>query len=102
MKILKFLAKPFLWIEGRWSRCSKWFKRLVVVLFVVPSCLVVACSLLFVVGYNVLESFCEVPYVWDRKEVSACLRVDEYSDGKKKLYDKLEKEYIMDCMQWLS
>lgn len=102
MKILKFLAKPFLWIEGRWNRRSKWFKRLVVVLFVVPSCLVVACSLLFVVGYNVLESFCEVPYVWDRKEVSACLRVDEYSDGKKKLYDKLEKEYIMDGMQWLS
>ena len=102
MKILKFLAKPFLWIEGRWSSRSKWFKRLVVVLFVVPSCLVVACSLLFVVGYNVLESFCEVPYVWDRKEVSACLRVDEYSDGKKKLYDKLEKEYIMDGMQWLS
>lgn len=96
-RILKFLAKPFLWIEDRWSRCSKWFKRLVVILYVVPSCLL---SLIFLYNNIIKENIVEPKvYVSSRQHVSERLRIDHYSDGKKRLYDKKKKEYIMDSMQ---
>ena len=103
MKILKFLAKPFLWIEGRWSRRSKWFKRLVVVLFVLPSCFMVICGLLVVLlntAYDIHRDY--VPYVCGEKPVSERLELRYYSDGAKRLYDKQKEKYIMDDVCWVS
>lgn len=103
MKILKFLAKPFLWIEGRWSRRSKWFKRLVVVLFVLPSCFMVICGLLVVLlntAYDIYRDY--VPYVCGEKPVSERLELHHYSDGAKRLYDKQKEKYIMDDVCWVS
>ena len=101
--MLKFLAKPFLWIEARWNRRSKRFKRFVVILFVVPSCFVAISGLLVAVFYTAYEIYDDyVPYVWGHKPVSERLQIDYYSDGSARLYDKKEKEYIMDGMQWLS
>ena len=102
MKMLKFLAKPFLWIEGRWSRCSKWFKRLVGLLFICPV-FIVGLLAVFSIRYDNIEfsATCK-PYIWDEKQLSERLEVHEYSDGIKRLYDRQNEKYIMDDVCWVS
>ena len=102
MKMLKFLAKPFLWIEGRWSRCSKWFKRLVGLLFICPVFIVGLLAVFSIIYDNIEFSATYKPYIWDEKQLSERLEVHEYSDGIKRLYDRQNEKYIMDDVCWVS
>ena len=107
-RILKLLAKPFLWIENWWNRRSKLFKRLFVLLFICP---IFMLGLLFIAifVYCVLDfpasnrdKVKNEPYIWGEKELSERLVVNKYSNGTERLYDKQEKKYIMDDMSWVS
>ena len=102
MKMLKFLAKPFLWIEGRWSRCSKWFKRLVGLLFICPVFIVGLLAVFSIIYDNIEFPAIYKPYIWDEKQLSERLEVHEYSDGIKRLYDRQNEKYIMDDVCWVS
>ena len=102
MKMLKFLAKPFLWIEDRWSRCSKWFKRLVGLLFICPVFIVGLLAVFSIIYDNIEFSATYKPYIWDEKQLSERLEVHEYSDVLKRLYDRQKEKYIMDDVCWVS
>ena len=101
-RILKLLAKPFLWIEGWWSRRSKWFKRMVGLLFVCPVFIVGLLAVFSIIYDNIEFPATYKPYIWDEKQLSERWEVHEYSDGKKRLYDRQKEKYIMDDMCWVS